>query len=101
MNKTFKVYAVHKEFKVLVVYLFPSAREASEATGEEVMFHSHVWSYSRLLLPSLPYRVTSWPTLVDHIVHVFQYEVTAFFVGFLVAGYRSPLLPTLCLVVVS
>lgn len=53
MNKIFKVYSVHKGFKVLVVYLFPSAREASEATGEEVMFHSHVWSYSHPHLPPL------------------------------------------------
>lgn len=33
-----------KGFKALVVYLFSFAREAPEATGEEVMFRDHVWS---------------------------------------------------------
>lgn len=44
MNETLKVWLVHKGFKALVVYLFSCAREAPEATGEEVMFRDHVWS---------------------------------------------------------
>lgn len=51
------------------------------------MFHSCVLNYA-------PHQMTSWPTLADHIVHVFQCEVIVFVCCFLFAGFRSPLLPT-------
>ena len=37
----------------------------------------------------------SWPTLADHIVHVFQYEVIVFACCSLFVGFHSPLLPNL------